>query len=110
MAARPSARIIEARRKTDDDDANKVYDSLEQMRRALYRHPFLCSDGVLVSQALTAGNNVIRHGLGRKPSGWMVLRSIGAAATLYEVADTATDRVITLNSAGSPTSVDLWFF
>lgn len=82
---------------------------LDKLVTALGTHPFLVTDGVLYAPgtALANGSNTIKHKLGREPRGWLVLRSTGAAAALYEVSK--DDRVITLSSTGTPT-VELWFF
>lgn len=78
----------------------------DALARAL-RLPALSERGVLLqSVALSAGSTAVDHGLGRAPSGWLVVRSRGAAgAAIAEVSSDARSLVLTATAA---VSVDLW--
>lgn len=94
----------------DPEQAQRfVRNDMRALRDKLDRVPIIPPDGVMYAPgtALSAGNNTITHKLGRVPKGWIVTRSSGAAAQLYEVSK--DDKVIVLNSTGTPT-VEVWFF
>jgi hypothetical protein len=84
-----------------------VFECLSEVRDFINRHPFMVRDGVLYKGTLVAGDNIIPHGLGRTPRGWLVTRAKSAAPVLLETA--RDDRNITLNSSGAP-YVEIWFF
>lgn len=81
----------------------------DAQRSAFNRVPVNAADGSLVTavKMVSGTNPAISHKLGRKPTGWLVLRSTGAAAALYEVS--SDDKTIIFSSTGTPT-VWLWFF
>lgn len=78
----------------------------DALTRAL-RLPPVARDGLLLTGIdLTTTPTAVNHGLGSTPSGWLVVRSQGAAAA--SVAETAsTSRTLTLVASASVT-VDLW--
>ncbi len=96
--------------KDPERSAYRIQNATETQRRQLNNVPHTSPDGHQHEHgALTAGDNIISHRLGRKPNGWLVLRATGAAPSLYEkIADT-TDKTITLVSANTA-SVVIWFF
>lgn len=94
-----------------------LQDSLQRVVTSLNRIPIVAPDGVMWKSServsggvLVSGNNVIQHRLGRKPQGWIVVRLIGAVGDIYEVADSADQYNITLNTATGGQSVQIWFF
>lgn len=82
---------------------------LDQQREQLNRQPLTAPDSRLYAPGtpLAVGDNRIAHKLGRKPKGYVVTRSTGGAADLYEVS--RDDRFITLNS-GNTATVEILFF
>ena len=83
---------------------------LGQWRDALTRSlrlPPVARDGLLLQGVdLSTTPVAINHGLSETPSGWLVVRSRGAAAAA--IAETAvTSRTLTLVATASVT-VDLW--
>jgi hypothetical protein len=66
---------------------------------------------VLKNQTLTAGNNVINHGLGRALQGWYPVRYHGAYAQIYDNQDTNQMPTLTLVlNASAPITIDLVVF
>jgi hypothetical protein len=87
--------------------------SAEGVRAALNTLPFAVTDGSYIQGvSLPTGSATdVRHKLGRKAQGWLVLRALDGAAVLYEVSGYNTKTSIRLyNNSGANTTVDLWFF
>ena len=68
--------------------------------------------GVLVKNIdLAVGSNVINHGLGRPPQGYIVTRVQNAATTLFDTQSTNPRPALTLLLTSSAACrVDLWIF
>lgn len=77
----------------------------DALARAL-RLPALSERGVVVVAALQAGTTLVEHGLGRRPSGWLVVRLQGTTGcALAEVA--SDERTLALHATQNAT-VTLW--
>jgi hypothetical protein len=58
--------------------------------------------------AITSGTlKSVAHGLGKLPSGWIVTRSGGSSASLYEVSRTTTHLNLMPGNTGT---VDIWIY
>lgn len=68
--------------------------------------------GVLVKNIeLTAGANIVNHGLGRSPQGYIITRAQDAATALYDTQASNPRPALTLLITSSATCrVDLWIF
>ena len=83
----------------------------DSRRRSRQRRILPFEEGVMLERkSFTASASVVlRPGLGRTPSGWLVTRITGDANYLYEVDRDAES--LTLKNNGSATVVvDLWIF
>lgn len=91
------------------DGARSVADIVRLLgswRSALQALTFPALQGQMVRTTLASGTTVVEHGLRAAPSGWLVLRSVGAAgAAIAEVSSDA--RTITFASTAT-VAVDLW--
>lgn len=91
------------------DGARSVADIVRLLgswRTALQALTFPALQGQMVRTTLAAGTTVVNHGLRARPSGWLVLRSVGAAGAA--IAETASDdKTITFTSTAT-VAVDLW--
>lgn len=93
-------------------DSEKLGDALRTLRRwreliqGALRLPPASDRGVIVVATVAAGTSAIDHGLGAKPSGWLVVRVQGAAGcALAEVS--SDDKTLTLHATASAT-LTLW--
>ncbi len=95
----------------DERTLQAIQAGLERVVAAITATPPYGPSGALyVSPAALSTTNVVPHRLGRKPRGWLVTRCTGAVNDLYEVANSATDQFVTLNSAAGGQLVEIWFF
>lgn len=68
--------------------------------------PAITPGGKLVRASLAAGSTVVDHGLRSAPSGWLVVRSVGAAAAA--ISEVSSDkRSITFNATAA-VQADIW--
>ena len=77
------------------------------LARAL-RLPAVSEQGVVVTVRLTAGSTSVNHGLGKAPSGWLLLRAQGTTGAA--VAEVASDsKTLVLTSTNTITAT-LWIW
>lgn len=88
-----------------DRDVQNALEGLYVPVQALLRIPLL--DGVLKSdQSVTTSTATIKHGLGRRPLGWLILTK-DANADVWETSRSNTDLVL---DSSATVTVDLWVF
>lgn len=95
---------------TDDKHSTQVQNNIEQVLTPILRSPII--DGVLMTElCLTAGvSNEVKHKLGRKPLGWIVVRK-RKDSRIWDLQDTNPQPTNTLSIACSHDCVvDLWIF
>jgi len=92
----------------DDRVIEELQDNAEPIMQKV-QDAFLL-DGVLITKQTIDGATVIRHGLGRAPKGFIVIRRRGNAV-VYDDQDSNKNatKTLTLNAASS-VEVDLWVF
>ena len=93
-----------------DKEAQKFQQNVENTIEPIIRKEII--DGVLVKDVcLEPGtSNEVKHGLGRKPLGWIVVRK-RADARIWDVQDFNANPSKTLSIAVSHSvQVDLWIF
>jgi hypothetical protein len=93
-----------------DKDSQKLQQNIENAIEPIIRKAII--DGVLLKNlCLTPGtSNEIRHGLGRAPQGWIVVRK-RADARIWDVQDFNANPSRTLSLAVSHNvEIDLWIF
>jgi hypothetical protein len=95
---------------TQDKDLQKVQQNVENTIEPIIRKEIV--DGVLLKKVcLEPGvSNEVKHSLGRKPLGWIVVRK-RADARIWDVQDFNNNPSKTLSIACSHSvTVDLWIF
>lgn len=93
---------IPARRPTDDASRGIVTDI-----KRLLECPFVTGNLVVGIQMPSSGNKVVNHGLGRKPSGFIVVRQRVGVPSFYESSSTSSSTTFV---SGAVSTVDIWFF
>jgi hypothetical protein len=95
----------------DDELLNRFQDNIERSISELTTIPIL--DGILLEAVtITTGDNKIAHKLGRKYTGYLVVKTIGAGSVVYEstTVNTAKDTFIILSVGSGTTHADIWIF
>lgn len=89
---------------------NRIQGFITQLRTALQLVPFL--DGKRVDNVTVTTTTVVTHGLGRKPRGYIVLRSYGVGGEVPLDNGPGPDPLnqIELAAGANACTVDLWFF
>lgn len=94
----------------EDEKLNRFQDQCAALFGQLNKLPFF--DGVLLQKvSLTTTPTALLHGLGKQPSGFIVVRNRGPAI-IYDAQDTyAGDKTLYFNLiASAPTVADVWIF
>jgi len=95
----------------DDELLNRFQDNIDRSLTQLTAIALL--DGILIEGAsVTTGDNKIAHKLGRKYTGYLVTKTIGAGSVVYEstTINNAKDTFIILSVASGTTLADIWIF
>lgn len=94
---------------TSDEKANRIQDNTKKAVAAVANTP-LNQGAILTSIALKVGDNTIDHKLGKKLSGWFIVRLRGAS-TIYDKQDgnAQASQTLVLNSSAAVT-VDIYVF
>ena len=97
-----------AKVQVDDDALNRVQDRIKQVTDALVANQLL--EGRLLTVTLTAGAfTPVSHGLGRRPTGYIVVRR-NANAVLWDRADAADANAFLYLQPSATVTVTLWVF
>lgn len=97
-----------AKVQVDDDALNRVQDRIKQVTDALVANQLL--EGRLLTVTLTAGAfTPVSHGLGRRPTGYFVVRR-NANAVLWDRADAADANAFLYLQPSATVTVTLWVF
>ena len=100
------------RKTSDNEDIERVQNSLENVFRSIEACPLL--DGHLLERVTLAnGDNTISHKLGRRLRGWIITRHRETASNIVgrQKTNNATDRTLILNSSvATAIVVDIWVF
>jgi hypothetical protein len=92
-----------------DEIQNRVQDNTKKAIDQLSNQP-LTNGTILSSIALTTGNNTVNHKLGKKLTGWFIVRQ-RSSATIYDNQDSnkaPTQTLILVSSAD--VTVDIYVF
>lgn len=91
-----------------DDTLNQVQNNLEEALKPIFAVDIL--DGRQLSATLTGGSvdNLVAHGLGRTPRGWIVT-DVSADTRIWKVTSTNPAVFLTLRSINTA-AVQLWVF
>ena len=94
---------------TQDEVQNRIQDNTKKAVNAASNTP-LNQGAILTSIALKSGDNTVDHKLGKKLSGWFIVRLRGAA-TIYDKQDgnAQSSQTLILNSSAAVT-VDIYVF
>lgn len=93
----------------DELAITQTQEGVLRLTEQVNQQPYVAGDGSLVVlELVTATTTKVAHKLGRKPTGWLVLRMQGGAAQLCDTAADAT--FITLVNSGATSTVTIWFF
>ncbi len=88
-----------------DEDSRSLQTNIEQAIAGFIKSPLL--DGLQLDDvSLATGNTKIKHKLGRKIRGYLIVKRSNAS-TIYDSA--SDDLFLTLN-ASAPLTVSLWIF
>lgn len=90
--------------KTADKDLSTVQSNVGQILNKVVKVSIL--DGTQIEADLASGANIINHGLGRTPQGWIVVDR-DSAATVYR---TAWDSATLSLTASATVTVQLWVY
>lgn len=97
-----------AKVQVDDDALNRVQDRIKQVTDALVANQLL--EGRLLTVTLAAGAfTPVSHGLGRRPTGYLVVRR-NANAVLWDQDDAADANAFLYLQPSATVTVTLWVF
>lgn len=97
-----------AKVQVDDDALNRVQDRIKQVTDALVANQLL--EGRLVTVTLAAGAfTPVSHGLGRRPTGYLVVRR-NANAAIWDQGDTPDSNAFLYLQTSATVTVTLWVF
>lgn len=94
----------------DNQEVKQLQENIEQYIKPLDNFPIL--DGVLVKDICLEANtsNEIKHKLGRKPRGWIIVRK-RADSRIWDLQSTNPEPSKTLSIACSHAcQIDIWIF
>ena len=99
------------RPETDSYAKSALQDAVQAAQRNANTVPW--SDGKLIKDVAVGAfaYNLLAHGLGRVPAGFIVVKVIGSNAVVVNTqADITADTINLFNNSGTNSVVDLWVF
>lgn len=92
---------------TNNVELQKVQENVGEALQPIIKSAIL-NGAQLDNISLASGNNTIEHRLGKKLSGWIVVKK-DSGALIYEVESDFPSRILVLNSS-SQCNISLWVY
>lgn len=94
---------------TNDELQNRIQDNTKKAVSSVASNPIV-QGSILSNVSLKSGDNTVDHKLGKKLTGWFIVR-IRGAATIYDKQDSnaQASQTLVLNSSAA-VSVDIFVF